>query len=226
MTTRRALSRRTILRAFAGGAAVHVALPWLEAMTPAARAAPPPPRRFGVWFFGNGVRREHWIPQGTGTSWQPGEELAPLMPHRSALTVLTGLEMKVQPFHPHHAGMAGIMTGDSFFKVGTTRDTIVSTFAHESIDQVAAKYLQQGAPLKSLEVGVCQFRGTDEGTTFEHVSHNGPNNPNPAEYQPGRVFQRLFGALPPPVLDPELPHAERKPGRRSAPTPRPPAFNN
>lgn len=191
------LPRRTFLRGVMGGAAVTIALPYLEAMNPVARAAPAPPRRFGVWFFGNGVRREHWVPQGEGTAWRAGEELAPLEPLRGAVSVLSGFEMKVQPFHPHHAGMAGILTGETFQKVGNVRDTIVSTFAHPSIDQVAASTIGGKTRLRSLEVGVCQFRGTDEGTTFEHVSHNGPNNPNPAEYAPGRLYQRLFGAQPP-----------------------------
>lgn len=195
------IDRRTFLRGVLGGAAVSIALPWLETMTGGGRAwAAAPPRRFGVWFFGNGVRREHWIPTGTGTAWTPGEELAPLEPLRSYVNVLTGFENKVQPFHPHHSGMAGIMTGDSFQKLGNVRDTIVSTFAHKSIDQVAADTLSKSTQYRSLELGVCQFRGTDEGTTFEHLSHNGPSNPNPSEYSPERLFRRLFGMPPAPQV--------------------------
>jgi hypothetical protein len=166
-----------------------------------ARAQAAPPRRFGVWFFGNGVRREHWVPTGTGTAWTPGEELAPLMEVRPYVSVLSGFEMKVQPFHPHHSGMAGIMTGDSFYKLGNVRDTIVSTFGHKSIDQVAADTLAGKTQYRSLELAVCRFRGTDEGTTFEHLSHNGPSNVNPSEYSPARLFSRLFGSLPAPQVN-------------------------
>jgi hypothetical protein len=186
------LDRRTFLRGVVGGAAVSIALPWLEVMARDAQAAVAP-RRFGVWFFGNGVRRAHWIPTGEGTTWKPGEELLPLEVVRGYVSVLSGFDMKVLPYHPHHSGMAGIMTGDSFFKLGSVRDTIVSTFGHQSIDQVAADALSGQTQFRSLELGICRFRGTDEGTTFEHLSHNGPNNPNPAEYSPARLWNRLFG---------------------------------
>lgn len=194
------MDRRAFLRGLVGGTAVTIALPWLEALQGRAQAAAAP-RRFGVWFFGNGVRREHWIPKGTGTTWIAGEELAPLESVRRYVTVLTGFENKVLPYHPHHSGMAGIMTGDSFQKLGTVRDTIVSTFAHKSIDQVAADSLAGQTQFRSLEVAVCQFRGTDEGTTFEHLSHNGPSNPNPSEYSPARLFARLFGTPPTPQVN-------------------------
>lgn len=190
--SRSLMQRRTFLRGLLSGSAVAIGLPWLETMVGSARAESAP-RRFGVWFFGNGVRRQHWIPTGTGTTWTAGAELAPLEPVRAYLNVLTGFEMKVLPFHPHHSGMAGIMTGDSFQKLGNVRDTIVSTFAHQSIDQVAADHLGKNTRFRSLELAVCRFHGTDEGTTFEHLSHNGPNNPNPSEYSPAKLFARLFG---------------------------------
>lgn len=186
------MQRRSFLRGLLAGSTVAVGLPWLETLAGRAEAAAPP-RRFGVWFFGNGVRRQHWIPTGTGTTWTAGAELAPLEPVRAYLNVLTGFEMKVLPYHPHHSGMAGILTGDSFHKLGNVRDTIVSTFAHPSIDQVAADHIGGGTRFRSLELAVCRFHGTDEGTTFEHLSHNGPNNPNPAEYSPAKLFARLFG---------------------------------
>src|SRR5437660_437568 len=92
------INRRTFLRGALGGAAVSIALPWLEVMTEgAARADVTPPRRFGVWFFGNGVRRDAWIPTGTGTAWTPGAELAPLKDVRAYVSVLTGFENKVLP---------------------------------------------------------------------------------------------------------------------------------
>lgn len=195
------LDRRTFLRGALHGSAIAIGLPWLEVMSGTARAEVTPPRRFGVWFFGNGVRREHWIPTGTGTTWVAGEELAPLAPVRPYVNVLTGFVSKVLPYHPHHSGMASIMTGDTFQKVGNVRDTIVSTFAHKSIDQVAADHIGKTTQYRSLELAICQFRGTDEGTTFEHLSHNGPNNPNPSEYSPARLFARLFGTLPAPQIN-------------------------
>jgi len=197
------LDRRTLLRGMLGGAAVGVALPALDIMLndngTALAVGDAIPTRFGVWFWGNGVRREHWVPDGTGAGWTPRAELQPLVDLglRPWLNVLTGFEIKTAT-HPHHSGMAGIMTGAHYQQVGTTRDTIVSTFAYPSVDQVAAQYFMETSPTsyRSLEVAVARFRGTDEGTTFQHLSHNGPNNPNPSEYSASAVFSRLFGMGP------------------------------
>lgn len=189
------VSRRGFLRSAVGGAAATVALPTLELMLDSTGRAWADghdlPTRYGVWFWGNGVRRQHWIPDQTGAAWQPKGELQPLNGLRDWFSVVTGHEIKTAT-HPHHSGMTGIMTGAHYHQVGTTRDTIVSTFAKPSVDQVAADHLGRDTPFRSLEVAVCRFRGTDEGTTFQHLSHNGPNNVNPSEYSPRAVYARLF----------------------------------
>ncbi len=146
------LDRRSFLRGVIGGAAISVGLPPLEAMfnahgdTLAAGGAIP--KRFGVWFFGNGIRRGQWIPDGTGTNWTPRAEMAPLLADpalKDYLSPVTGLEIKTDN-HPHHSGMAGIMTGAKYFLVGPVRDTIISTFAYPSIDQVVAQRLADDPP--------------------------------------------------------------------------------
>ncbi len=204
------MKRRTFLRGVVGGAVATVALPPLEALLNTHGTAwadgAELPTRFGVWFWGNGVRREHWLPDGEGAGWQPRDELRPLTPVRDYVSPVTGLEIKTAT-HPHHSGMTGIMTGARYHQVGTTRDTIVTTFAHPSCDQIAAAHFEGQTPYRSLELGVCRFRGTDEGTTFQHLSHNGPNNVNPSEYDPRAVFDRLFG------MGPTVPQVDR--ARRS-----------
>lgn len=195
------LARRTMLRGLLGGAAVSIALPPLEAMMDAhglAYADGPPPLRFGLWFWGNGIRRAQWLPQGTGTAWAPRNETEPLAAAaiKPYVSPVTGFEIKTAT-HPHHSGMTGILTGMRYHQNGTTRDTIVSSCAGPTLDQVVAQRWWSDpatrARFRSLELGVCRFTGTDEGTTFQHLSHNGPNNVNPAEYEPRAVFQRLFG---------------------------------
>jgi hypothetical protein len=153
----------------------------------------PLPNRFGVWFWGNGVRPEKWVPTTTGTNWMSTEELAPLEALRSYVSVVSGCEIKTGT-HPHHSGMTGIMTGAPLHKLGDVRDTIVSTFGHQSVDQLAADFYSGMTPYRSLELGITHFRGTDEGTTFQHLSHNGPSSPNPAEYSARALYERIFGA--------------------------------
>jgi hypothetical protein len=206
------LPRRSFLRGLAGGAALSVALPALDAMFDGngvrLASGETIPRRFGIWFWGNGVRRAQWVPRETGPGWQARPEMAPLATEtlRPYVSPISGMVMVCDPRnHPHHSGMAGIFTGQRYHLNGTVRDTISSSFAAPSIDQVVAERWQADpatrAPYRSLEVGVCRFRGTDEGTTFQHLSHNGPNNVNPAEYEPVRLFRRLFGSPLPSQLD-------------------------
>jgi hypothetical protein len=197
-TTKTSMKRRTFLRgALIGGASCTISLPILDVMLDdggtALAGGTSLPNRFGVWFWGNGMRPERWTPGGT-VDWTPSEELAPLAGVKPWVSVVTGCEIKTGT-HAHHSGMTGIMTGAHLEQVGTTRDTIVSTFAYPSVDQVAAAAFEGLAPIRSLEFGITRFRGTDEGTTFQHLSHNGPNNVNPSEYSPSRMFRNLF-AMP------------------------------
>jgi hypothetical protein len=73
--SRSVLSRRTVLRGLLRGAAVSVALPPLEAMLgvngDALADGTALPTRFGVWFFGNGVRLDRWVPADTGARCPP-----------------------------------------------------------------------------------------------------------------------------------------------------------
>lgn len=204
--TRLTLDRRTFLRGALAGGAVAVGLPTLEAMLgphgdALASGAPLPPR-FGVWFWGNGVRLEHFVPAATGTRWTPTAELAGLADVQPWVSLVTGSAVKTAS-HPHHSGMAAVLTGDKYLQIGTTRDTIVSTMPRRTVDQDAADAIGALTPLRSLELGVTRFHGTDEGSTFAHVSHNGPNNPNSALYDPVAAWQRLFGA----AADPARTHA-------------------
>ena len=190
------LNRRALLRGTLAGSSVMLGLPLLDIMLDgngeALANGQELPTRFGVWFWGNGVRPESWVPTTTGSNWTPNIETNPLLAVRDYVSVASGCEIK-SASHPHHSGMAGIMTGQSYHQLGTTRDTIVSTFATQSVDQQAADYLAGETPFRSVEIGITKFRGTDEGSTFQHLSHNGINNFNPSEYQPISVYERLFG---------------------------------
>lgn len=189
------ISRRALLRGAARGAAVFVGLPLLEQMAElrGARATEAEaPTRFGLWFWGNGVRPDQWIPPTTGAGYTLSAELSPLGALRDRVSVVSGCEIRTAT-HPHHSGMTGVLTGQAYYHLGYTRDTIVSTFARQSVDQDAADWLCGDRPFRSIEAGVTWFRGTDEGSTFQHLSHNGPNLPNPSEYDPIALYQRLFG---------------------------------
>lgn len=201
---RRAIDRRAMLKGILGGTLVGVGIPMLEAMLDENGTAfadgDALPTRFGLWFFGNGVRLNSWTPTNVGANWQPPAdgELAPLVPHKDYVSVVSGLSVKT-PRHPHHSGMAAVCSGGPHLKVDNIRDTIVSTFKYKSVDQFAADHFQatSPSPYRSLEVAVTRFRGTDEGTTFQYLSHNGSangeSNVNPSEESPQAFYNRLFG---------------------------------
>ena len=91
IVTKKAISRRTVLR----GMGAAVALPLLDAMVPALTAQVKTPakpvRRLGVVYHPNGVIYENWLPKGTGRRFRVLATLAPLEPFRDQLIVVTGL---------------------------------------------------------------------------------------------------------------------------------------
>src|ERR1700752_5493735 len=91
IVTKKAISRRTILR----GLGATVALPLLDAMIPALTASQNTPakavRRLAVVYHPNGVGYESWLPKGAGAEFEFSRVLAPLAPFRNRTIVITGL---------------------------------------------------------------------------------------------------------------------------------------
>src|SRR5690349_13864089 len=88
LVTKKALPRRTFLRGIGG----TIALPLLDAMTPALSAkslkmAP----RLGFVYAANGVIQNQWIPTATGANFELPPILKPLQALRSEINVLSGL---------------------------------------------------------------------------------------------------------------------------------------
>lgn len=184
MSHKAQLSRRTVLRGLLAGAAVTVGLPWLEIFfhrMPRAQAqASLFPPRFGLFFWGNGVHPERWVPTGEGTNWTLSEQMAPLAAVKDEISVVSGMEVKVPNTIPHGSGAAGILSGAALQIEGEDQ-----TFQSPSIDQVIAGYLGQETRFRSLEFGAEPQGG---------LSYNGPHSKNPAESSPYLLFDRIFGA--------------------------------
>jgi hypothetical protein len=193
---RGALSRRTVLRGLLHGTAISIALPPLEAFfgsTGKAYASGEEiPKRFGLFYWGNGSVPDNWVPATTGTSYQLSEILAPLAPVQQNIAVISGMNVMTPNTVPHMSGAAGILSG-----AGLTAD---SSFLLPSIDQVIANAIGSQTRFQSLQFG------TDPDTG---LSYNGPDNQNPPETSPQALFNRLFveGFTPPgqnPIPDPML----------------------
>lgn len=179
-----ALSRRSVLRGFVRGAAVSVALPPLEAMFNTSGTAYACdgilPKRFGVWFWGNGMRPERWIPtgEGHGDEWTLSEQLSPLAPVKHKLAVVTGLACKVPNVSPHDSGAACLLTA------GPALSGSEGSRVGPSIDQVIADSIGRTSIYKSVQTSATSANGQ---------SWNGPGSRNAAERDPYALYARLFG---------------------------------
>jgi hypothetical protein len=208
MTRHKRMNRRTFLRgSVAGGATIAIGLPLLEAMLnsngTALAQSGALPKRFGVFFFGNGrgVEAAKWRPTGTGSAWTPSMELAPLAEIKDYVSVVTGMNARLANSpQGHHKGSAAILSGYDFVTQPANNAPYRSTFAKPSIDQVAAAAIGTGTAFKSLEIGISRRVINGEGTTIQYISHNGPDSGNPPEINPRTLFTRLFtGATPSPM---------------------------
>jgi len=185
-----------------GGVAVGIGLPALEIFLnrhgTAYAAGDALPKRFGIFFWGNGMLPDLWTPAKTGTTWDPSPTLMPLADVKDKINVITGMKVYTGSNFPHGSGAVGILSGAPF--ANDNKDD--STFSVPSIDQVIAAAIGQDTRFRSLETSV-QAGGAG-------WSYNGVNSRNTPESSPAAFFNRVFvdgfvmpGSMAPP--DPRLP---------------------
>ncbi|MBK8258495.1 MAG: DUF1552 domain-containing protein [Polyangiaceae bacterium] len=177
------LDRRTVLRGLMGGAAVAIGLPALEIFLndngTAYAGADSFPKRFGIFFWGNGNLPDKWVPAGNGPEWELTEQLMPLAAVKEHITVVSGMKVATGNSVPHGSGPVGMLSGAPY-PIGDE-----TTFAVPSIDQVIANEIGKDSRFKSIEVGV-------QPDAYS-LSYNGPHSVNPPETSPAALFKRIFG---------------------------------
>ncbi len=193
--TKKALSRRAVLR----GAGAALALPLLDAMIPARTAwgatAAAPVRRLGFVYIPMGSNIAQWTPAQEGRITALSPTLQSLTPFIDQLTVISHLENK-NAYSPgnHATANSGFlsaaqakMTEGSDYHLGTT------------VDQIAAQQLGKDGRLPSLELAMdllTTVGNCDNGFACvyqNNLSWSSPTTPLPAEAHPRVVFERLFG---------------------------------
>lgn len=197
------VQRRDLLR----GVGATLALPWLEAMAPAASSMP---KRLMVVYAPSGKIMPYWTP----TSAEPGfalpRTLQPLARHRQHLSVLSHLAA--------HQGNALGDGGGDHARAASAYLTGVHPHKTEgadircgiSMDQLAARHWAAGSRLPSLEltcedsrqVGSCD----SYSCVYQSISWKSETQPMPPEMNPRTVFERLFGDA---ALTPEQRAARR-----------------
>src|SRR4029079_15410496 len=192
--TKRALPRRTFLRAM--GAAV--ALPMLDAMVPALSAFTPT-KRFGFIYIANGVIQRHWNPATTGSAFELTPILQPFANLRNDINIIGGLShLQADTFGDgtgdHPRASAVWLTGiHAYDRAKPGVEVRLATTA----DQLAVQAIGRTSRLPSLELSVdFPTQGAcDSGDCFyvNTISWRNETTPNPAETHPRIVFERLFG---------------------------------
>src|SRR5262245_51939291 len=142
-------------RAFLRGMGVTMALPLLDAMTPAladsaSRTAASPVVRLGFIYVPNGIIMNKWTPTAEGSDFQFAPIMKPLEPYRERLLVLSGLAQVNgralgDGAGDHARAGATFLTG-----VHPKKTEGVNIQAGISADQIAAKELGKFTQLASL----------------------------------------------------------------------------
>ena len=199
IVTKKAISRRTILR----GAGAAIALPLLDAMVPALTAsqktAAKPVRRLGIVYHPNGVVYENWLPKGVGHEFEFSRVLAPLERFRNRAVVVTGLadrqaEALGDGAGDHSRASGSYLTGVHIRKSDSQVQNGIS------MDQIAARAFEGQTQLSSLELTVdanSLVGSCDVGYSCAYsntLSWLTPTLPLMSENDPRVVFERLFGS--------------------------------
>ncbi len=196
------LNRRTFLK----GLGATMALPVLDAMTPAAVAAnsttvAADPKRMVFVYLPNGVIMEKWTPEGDSTALNLSQTMKPLANVRDDMNVISGLaQMNGRALGDgggdHARAAATFLTGVHPYKTAGS-----DIRAAISADQVAAQIIGDQTRLPSLELTLEPGRragNCDTGYSCAYsnsISWRTEHTPNPPEHNPRQVFERLFGGF-------------------------------
>jgi Protein of unknown function (DUF1552) len=195
---KKAIPRRTFVR----GMGATLALPVLDAMTPAFAAATRRPTRMAFMQVPNGIfnLRNEWTPTTVGANWELTRTLEPLAAFKDRMVVISGLD------NQQAAGLNGEVGGDhpracTAWLTGThAKMTSGSDLrAGTSVDQIAAKEFGKHTQLASLEIGLetPEVVGACEAAYgcayYNTISWRNETTPLPMENRPRAIFERLFG---------------------------------
>ena len=204
------MSRRTVLR----GLGVTLALPWLEAMTPAAsafaRSAGARKIRLsaiemvhgsaGATVFGSG--KHMWSPAEVGTAFDLSPSaLSPLEPFRDYVTIVSNTDVRnAEAFSLPEIGADHFRSSAVFLTQSHPKKTQGSdVYAGTSLDQLYAQKFGQDTAIPSMQLSietVDQAGGCAYGYSCAYtdtISWATPEDPLPMIRDPRAAFDSLFG---------------------------------
>jgi len=208
--TRKHLSRRTVLR----GLGATVALPFLDAMVPAATAqrktaAVRKTRLAAIEMVHGaagssveGLAKHYWSPVKEGADFDFSLSLSPLEPFRDYLTVISDTDLaNAESAAAPEVGGDHNRSSAVFLTASHPKRTEGSDiFAGVSMDQIYAQKFGQDTALPSMQLcienvgsisGACGYGYSCVYSTA--ISWASPTMPFPSERDPRVAFERLFG---------------------------------
>jgi Protein of unknown function (DUF1552) len=208
--TQKQLSRRTILK----GVGVTMALPFLEAMVPAGRAAAATATSKKLrlvcveMVHGSagstaiGIKKNLWAPAGIGKEFDlSATSLKSLEPFRDYLTIVSNCDVRnAEAFTAPEIGGDHFRSSAVFLTQMHPKQTQGSDVrAGTSLDQLYAQKFGQDTPIPSMQLcieNVDQAGGCSYGyscTYTDSISWASPTQPLPMVRDPRVVFDQLFG---------------------------------
>src|SRR5579883_955348 len=198
--TKKHISRRTVLK----GAGAALALPFLDAMVPAATAlaqtaAQPTPRFVGC-FVPHGMAPGYWVPEKTGSDFDFTFIFKPLEPYRKQVTIMSGLHSRSAEPPPGVTG-ADHWVAAAFLCANKPKKTAgADVYAGTTIDQMIAQKIGTQNLMPSMQLAVedpgANSSNCGEGYSCVYtntISWSSPTDPLPMELNPQVVFERMFG---------------------------------
>jgi hypothetical protein len=189
------LPRRTFLR----GAGAAVALPFLDAMSPALAAAAKAPTRLAFLYVPNGIDMASWnvVEDGPLPTALP-RVMAPLAAFREDMLQLGNLTHNSGRALLDGAGDHARCSGCYLTGVQVRKST-VDIQSSISCDQIVAQQVGRAARFGSLELGIDDVRQAgdcDSGYSCAYTNNlawRSATQPLPPILNPRALFERLFG---------------------------------
>jgi len=197
--TKKHLSRRTVLK----GAGVALALPFLDAMVPAATAqsqtAAAGKLRAGFFYIPHGAIQgntahgpamDRWTASGAGGDFKLNVIMESLEPHKKYVSTVGNL------INAASAGSVHTKNPGAWLSCALPANGNPST----TLDQLIARKIGQDTTLPSIQISSETTNQQAAGggvATAATVSFRDANTPLPMEYNPKKVFNEMFGVTTP-----------------------------
>ncbi len=178
------LTRRTALKGLLNGAAVTVALPFLDCFLDgngtALASGAPLPLRFGTWFWGLGFTPGHGAAQGEGGRVEFRDECLPLAPYRERINYFANFNTPLDGKSAivHYTGWVGCRTG------AVPRHG--ADIPAPTLDVLAADHLGAGTRFRSIDL-------TATGNPRDSYTARSTDSKNAGEVSPLAMYTRIFG---------------------------------